>query len=747
MQQCRQEKTNSHPTSISVIMNLKSISVILFIIQFFTIRAIAEEAVWPKVVETETGKIVIYQPQPESLNGDQLRVRAAFSVTTDKKSDPVFGALWANARVSIDRDKRIVHLLEATITDVRFPSNTDSAKYKVCKQTVEQEVPKWKLSISLDALLTSIEQESGSSAGELSTDVPEIIYRSTPTILVLLDGSPKTSSIDNSHYKRIVNTPFFLIQDSLNGQYYLYGGGKWFMTASLDKGWKPFTKIDDEMRKMQQAVEDEQKKNQPDDQTGDSAAVVSEDITPEIEVRTAPAELITSKGALQFAPIKETQLLYATNTDNYIFQYIPEQSYYLLVSGRWYASASMQSGWKYVASDKLPKDFSLIPEGSDKDVVLASVAGTKVAKEAVMDAQVPQTAAVNRKDATCTVTYDGTPNFAAIQGTKLYYATNTSSSVIKEGETFYVCQNAVWFTGTTPGGPWTVATSVPAEVSKIPSSSPVYNVKYVYVYQSTPEVVYVGYTPGYTGCYIMGPTVVYGTGYYYPGWYGTYYYPRPVTYGFNVHYNPWTGWSCGYSVGYGRPNSWISVSVYGGHGGWWGPAYRPPYYYRPPYGGYYGPRGGPAYGRYPAGYRPAPPRSNNIYNYHQRGVNTPQKDRSIVNNAAGRVPDNVRNNAGKAGGMDNNVFTDKGGNVYRNNRSNWQQHDGRDWQPVKQSSGDNGGAGRPKIDNLNRDQINRDRGQMRTNNFNNFNNMNRGGSAGGAQRMPARGGAGMGGRR
>jgi hypothetical protein len=87
--------------------------------------------------------------------------------------------------------------------------------------------------------------------------------------------------------------------------------------------------------------------------------------------------------------------------------------------------------------------------------------------------------------------------------------------------------------------------------------------------------------------------------------------------------------------------------------------------------------------------------------------------------------------------------------VYRNNRSNWQQHDGRDWQPVKQSSGDNGGAGRPKIDNLNRDQINRDRGQMRTNNFNNFNNMNRGGSAGGAQRMPARGGAGggMGGRR
>jgi hypothetical protein len=63
------------------------------------------------------------------------------------------------------------------------------------------------------------------------------------------------------------------------------------------------------------------------------------------------------------------------------------------------------------------------------------------------------------------------------------------------------------------------------------------------IYDSTTDVVYVGYTPGYMGCYVHGPTVVYGTGYYYSPWYGPYYYPRPATFSFSMHYNPWTGWS------------------------------------------------------------------------------------------------------------------------------------------------------------------------------------------------------------
>lgn len=56
----------------------------------------------------------------------------------------------------------------------------------------------------------------------------------------------------------------------------------------------------------------------------------------------------------------------------------------------------------------------------------------------------------------------------------------------------------------TPDGPWTVSTEVPQAVNTIPPSSPVYNVRYVYIYDHTPDVVFTGYTPGYLGSYVRG---------------------------------------------------------------------------------------------------------------------------------------------------------------------------------------------------------------------------------------------------
>lgn len=88
----------------------------------------------------------------------------------------------------------------------------------------------------------------------------------------------------------------------------------------------------------------------------------------------------------------------------------------------------------------------------------------------------------------------------------------------------------MWFTATELSGPWVVATSVPSVIYGIPATSPVYHVTSVHVYEVTPTAVVVGYTSGYYGTYVSGPTVVYGTGYYYPPWIGTAWYGPPVTY-------------------------------------------------------------------------------------------------------------------------------------------------------------------------------------------------------------------------
>ena len=92
----------------------------------------------------------------------------------------------------------------------------------------------------------------------------------------------------------------------------------------------------------------------------------------------------------------------------------------------------------------------------------------------------------------------------------------------------------------------------PDEIYKIPPSNPHYNTTNVYVFDSTPDVVYTGYYPGYVNSYIYGGCVVYGTGWYYPPYVSPrVYYPFVPTWGFGVGWNPWTGWSFGISWGYG----------------------------------------------------------------------------------------------------------------------------------------------------------------------------------------------------
>ena len=133
------------------------------------------------------------------------------------------------------------------------------------------------------------------------------------------------------------------------------------------------------------------------------------------------------------------------------------QQYFVLISGRWYQTKNLNSdNWNYIPADQLPGDFAKIPPGSPKDNVLASVAGTDAARDAVMDAEIPQTAKVDRNTTTTAVTYDGRPKFTDIEGTNLQYAVNTSSTVLRNGGDgrFYVVDNGVWFVSDNATGPW-----------------------------------------------------------------------------------------------------------------------------------------------------------------------------------------------------------------------------------------------------------------------------------------------------
>ncbi|MGA7991174.1 MAG: carbohydrate-binding family V/XII, partial [Thermoanaerobaculia bacterium] len=557
-------------------------------------RAQAGVSDWPREFTTPRGHtIVLYQPQAETFRGDRLTGRAAVSFTKKGAAAPKFGVVFFGARVSVDRDARQVSVLDMKVSRVRFPGITPENERKFT-ESLESEVPKWDLVFSYDRLLESVkvaEREKRSAEG-LKHDPPQILFAQEPSVLLLFDGEPGFREVEGAPVRVAVNASFFLVNDTRSGRYYLSGGKNWWYEAANPLGpWRTIGGPPADIAQFAARAQAEQKKEDT-DAAGDDGTEAS--APPKIVVATEPTELVVTEGKPSLKPVAGTDgsLLAVENTEGDVLLDVARQDFYVLLAGRWFRGKSLASGagWAYVAPDALPESFAKIPPDSDSGDVRAAVAGTDEAEEAVLDAQIPQTTAVRRADATLDVKWDGAPKFIPVDGSATAYAVNASTSVLQIRNRYYACENAVWFVGDAPDGPWAVADDVPSDdIDAIPPSAPVYNVKYVRIYDATPEFVTVGYTPGYTGVYPWRGTVVWGTGWTYRPWVGpVYWWPRPYTWGLSAHYNPWMGWGFGYSWSY----PFFSVSF------GWGEWFRPAGWWRPAYGGWH--RGG--FG--PGGYRP-----------------------------------------------------------------------------------------------------------------------------------------------
>ncbi len=495
---------------------------------FAAASASAQQIGWPRTIESNGQRIEIFQPQVQRWKNGNLDACAAVNLPSPETNTPVYGVVCFSARTSVNEQQREVTLYDLTVTKAEFPS--DGLAESSYAATARQFIRQWTFTTALDRVLADLANTQSQSAGgaQLNSTPPRIFIRENPSVLILIDGQPVLRQVRGTSLQRVINTPAVIAFDSSTGTYYLRGEGYWMTARALSGPWSRATSVPASLDAILE---------------GESAAAPSPTpgAVPEVIVSTEPAELVQFQGRPLFAPISGTQLLYVTNTDSDFFLQVHDRRYYLQLSGRWFRSQSLNGPWEFVPGAHLPPDFALIPPDHQKAGVLASVPGTQQAKEAIAAAQVPQTATVNRQQATFNATYDGDPKFAPIEGTDLTYAVNSPDDIIRSGGRYYAVSNGVWFVADRPEGPWVVCDQVPQEIYSIPPSSPVYPVTYVYVYDSTPQYVYVGYTPGYFGVYVWDGVVVYGTGYPYSCWAGLYYYGCPWTWGFGFAYAYWGG--------------------------------------------------------------------------------------------------------------------------------------------------------------------------------------------------------------
>ena len=662
---------------------------------------------WPRAYTTpSSGKILVYQPQVASWT-DQKHMVAYAAVAYEAKgaTKPALGSLKLEADTKVAVSDRLVDFSNLKITESNFPTLPKEQNREVVTE-IDNGFPKAERVIALDRVLASVDRSQiiPKEVTGVKADPPRIFFSDTPALLVNLDSDPIWSPIRENDLKFAVNTNWDLFEHEPTKTFYLRNEGSWLKAADVKGPWTPADTLPESFKKL--PADDNWKEVK--------AALPGKKLdakkAPKVFVSTTPAELILLEGKAAYKPVSGTSLRWVRNTESDVFRVGEQGPVYFLVSGRWFTSPGFEGPWTF-ATPSLPADFQKIPLEHERSRVLASVPGTQQAAEAVLVAQVPQTARVNKNELKAPeVAYAGDPKFEKVEKTKVERAVNTDKSIIKVGDMYYMCYEGVWFMGSSPNGPWTVASKVPGEIYEIPISSPAHNVTYVTVEDDDDEWVTFATAAMYTGVMVAWGCAVWGSGWYYPpyygGFYGGYPYYRPYypTYGYGASYNPWTG---AYSRGA------VAYGPYGGAGV--GARYNPRTGTYSRGAAAYGPYGSRAAGQ---AYNPrtgtyAQGRAgSNVYGSWgggtvQRGDQWAQTAR-VTNNRTGTTTRATRTDSGagavtrRGPGADSgavrtaggDVYAGRDGSVYRRQDGGWQKYDNGSWGAAERPtpSGDRAGT-------------------------------------------------------
>lgn len=577
---------------------------------------------WPKSAEVAGAKYTMYQPQLDSWDNYNYRAHSAVSVLPPGSKDPVFGVVAFSATTVIEKQAQAVHFQDLKVTKCTFPSAPQMAA--TYQQTIQGLLAQGSATMSLKRLEAALAVEGAAHKAQhvpVLNEPPRIVFNTSATVLVLIHGEPQWHAVAGTSLSRVVNTRALVLSGPA-GQVFVHVLDGFMSAPTLNGPWNVATSVPAEAAQTAQALAKantvDLMEGPVDSATGRRPSLASG--APGVVVATKPTEIIITEGPMNWVPLEGTQLLYVQNTNGNVFQDMVDQQLYVLVTGRWFRAPGTTGPWSFVPGTQLPVDFHNIPVTSPKENVLASVPGTAEAEEAAIAATIPQMATVYRNKVSFQPVVSGAPSLQPIAGTTLSYVFNSPDAIIMVAyNQWYAVQSGVWFSAPSLNGPWVVATAVPAVIYSIPPNSPLFYTTFVQIYGVTPDVVVVGYTPGYMGV-VVEPNglVVYGTGYTYVAYVGAaVWYPPPVTYGYaaNVTYTPYTGFAVGFAIGWGVAHACYAPAPY------WGAM---PYAY---HGAAYGPHGGAAaWG--PGGWAAT---SGNVY--HQYGATSVESHDSAGYNA------------------------------------------------------------------------------------------------------------------
>ncbi len=192
--------------------------------------------------------------------------------------------------------------------------------------------------------------------------VPTVFVSTLPAEMIVTDGAPKFEMIPGTRLGWATNTDSNFFFDYGDRNYYYLVSGRWFRHSGLPGASWSFAS----------ASLPEDFKRIPEDHTKASVlasvpgtpdaeeAVIAANIPTKAKIKKNATAKVEYAGEPQFQPIAQTDLKYASNTQDQVLEY--KGKYYLVKDGVWFTADNPKGPWN--VTDQVPKEIYNIPPSS-----------------------------------------------------------------------------------------------------------------------------------------------------------------------------------------------------------------------------------------------------------------------------------------------------------------------------------------------------------------------------------------------
>lgn len=383
---------------------------------------------------------------------------------------------------------------------------------------------------------------------KLAGDLPALHVRRTPAILVQIDGEPALVQVGEFPLHAVANTQSDLFRDDSGKRWLLLLDGVWAESEELSGPWRWVSgKLPVVMSQMERKDPRAHVRRWiPGTQEctkafGDAGPPRPTEAAPEVLVAQEPAELVLLRGDPLLTFVRGSKLMQVANTESDLFFHPRQGKYFLLLSGRWYASENLESGWG-PAYGPLPAEFAEIPVDSPRGHVRWCVAGTPEANEALARAALSEQFTLTDRSVPEVKHVDGEVQTVPTPVEGLSRVSSTEDDMLEFDGTYYLCVRGAWFESKSADRGWKPARELPVAIGKLDAVSPLFHVRFATPAGGAEAKNTFAYQGYYEGVFPRRGSVVHGTGRRPTGllrngnWY-----PHPRTFGEGRWYDPISG--------------------------------------------------------------------------------------------------------------------------------------------------------------------------------------------------------------